>query len=287
MGKTTFLEKFFKIEESGDSASSNYEVIRLFPVNYSVGSNQDIFRYIKYDILIEFLRKGVELESLDLELSYYVALYAHQKWSSIGIQVAKAAAAIGKHAEPSVNYIETILNFFTGQKKHLDKYIKEKKEKFDESTIAADFLNKLEATDDNPYEETLISKIIEKKIQNLQKGKDGQIKQVVLIIDDMDRIDPEHIFRILNVFAAHFDMSHSRTANKFGFDKIILVCDIDNIHGAFRHKYGPDTNFSGYMDKFYSDDVYNFNIIDHICEQILRLTQGYSVKHVPEERYKF
>jgi hypothetical protein len=287
MGKTTFLEKFFQIDEKESSASKKYEVIRLFPVNYSVGSNQDIFRYIKYDILIEFLRKGVELESLNLDISQYVALYAQDKWTSIGAKIAQAAAAVGKHADPRGNYVETILNFFIGQKKHLDKYIQEKKEKFDEAGIAAEFLNKMESTDDNPYEQALISRIIEKKIEELRKGGDDKNKQVVLIIDDMDRIDPEHIFRILNVFAAHFDLSHNRNANKFGFDKIILVCDIDNIYGAFRHKYGPDTNFSGYMDKFYSDDVYCFKIVDHICDYILKLTNKYSIQHVPEEKYKF
>ena len=37
-----------------------------------------------------------------------------------------------------------------------------------------------------------------------QLKKDG--KKTVLIIDDLDRIDPEHIFRLLNVFAAHLDI---------------------------------------------------------------------------------
>ena len=33
----------------------------------------------------------------------------------------------------------------------------------------------------------------------------SQGKKVVLIIENLDRIDPDHIFRILNIFSAHFD----------------------------------------------------------------------------------
>ncbi len=34
----------------------------MFPVNYSVATNEDIFRFLKYDIIIEFLRKEIEHE---------------------------------------------------------------------------------------------------------------------------------------------------------------------------------------------------------------------------------
>src|SRR5690606_11083880 len=44
-------------------------------------------------------------------------------------------------------------------------------------------------------------------------------KQNILIIDDLDRIDPEHIFRIFNLLSAHRDYQTSK--HKFGFDNVI------------------------------------------------------------------
>ncbi len=51
-------------------------------------------------------------------------------------------------------------------------------------------------------------------------------KEVVRILDDLDRIDTEHIFRLLNVFVAQVDVvGKGENDNKFGFDKVIFVCD--------------------------------------------------------------
>ena len=41
---------------------------RLSPTNYSIASNEDILRYIKYDIIIEMLRKSLKLEEVKLKL---------------------------------------------------------------------------------------------------------------------------------------------------------------------------------------------------------------------------
>lgn len=51
-GKIYFLKEDFtpKTEE-------HYNVIHLFPVNYSVASNEDIFELIKYDVLFEIMLK--------------------------------------------------------------------------------------------------------------------------------------------------------------------------------------------------------------------------------------
>lgn len=59
-GKTYFLEKFFKDHES-------YEAIHLFPVNYSVASNEDIFELIKYDILFKLLEEGMNFEKVKID----------------------------------------------------------------------------------------------------------------------------------------------------------------------------------------------------------------------------
>lgn len=65
----------------------------------------------------------------------------------------------------------------------------------------------------------------------------------MLVVEDLDRIDPAHLFRILNVFSAHIDYCYkygnkaedSIAGNKFGLDNIVLVCDFSNIRKLFRH----------------------------------------------------
>ena len=82
-------------------------------------------------------------------------------------------------------------------------------------------------------------------------------QQNVLIVDDLDRLDPEHIFRILNILSVHQDFSNG--GNKFGFDKIIVVCDLANIKKIYEHKYGEKVDFRGYIEKFYSTSVFKFS----------------------------
>src|SRR5699024_10335121 len=67
-GKTYFLKEFFK-------NNSKYEVIHLFPVNYSVASNEDIFELLKYDILFELLGKDVEFETLMFSQMDFLPFY--------------------------------------------------------------------------------------------------------------------------------------------------------------------------------------------------------------------
>ncbi len=115
-------------------------------------------------------------------------------------------------------------------------------------------MNEIENSKGSIYEYDVITWLIELGVKRLQEKA-----EVALVIDDLDRIDPEHIFRILNVFAAHFDDSKSDKANKFGLDRIILVCDIGNIRKIFSNKYGMDVDFDGYIDKFYSKEVFHFD----------------------------
>lgn len=91
---------------------------------------------------------------------------------------------------------------------------------------------------------------------------------MVLVIEDMDRIDPAHIFRIHNVFSAHWDIqdySEQRLTggdplNKYNFDKILLVCHFQNIKNIFHHFYGAQTDFTGYIHKFSSLAPYEYSL---------------------------
>ncbi len=78
-----------------------------------------------------------------------------------------------------------------------------------------------------------------------------------MIIDDLDRIDPDQIFRLLNVFSVHIDIEG--TENKFSFDKILFCCDASNIRRIFHNRFGVDVDFNGYFDKFYSKEIFYFD----------------------------
>ena len=51
LGKTTFIRWFFNQEE----IRKQYEVLHIYPINYSVASNEDIFKYIKLEVISKIL----------------------------------------------------------------------------------------------------------------------------------------------------------------------------------------------------------------------------------------
>ncbi len=262
-GKTTFLKHFF---ESNDD---KYEVIHLYPVNYSVASNEDIFELVKYDILLELLTKKIEFENVKPVLSHFAAKYAKgNKFKLIKLftPFLKVIPLLGESTQETVEGLIDELESFTNE------YQAEKKGEIEKSK---DYLRSFTEKIGSIYEENFYTKLISQLVLRL-KEKDGvPNKKTILIIDDLDRIDPEHIFRILNVFAAHQDTV--KHGNKFNFDKVIVVCDIDNIRSIFHYKYGINTDFNGYMDKFFSIDVFKYSMKDELldkAEKILAAIRG-------------
>jgi hypothetical protein len=95
-------------------------------------------------------------------------------------------------------------------------------------------------------------------------------------------MDPDHIFRILNMISAHYDTyqfsDEDEKSNKFGFDKIIIVADLNNIENIFHHKYGPNTDFKGYINKFYSKTPF---LYDNKLQIASFIQENYSNNSVP------
>ena len=107
-------------------------------------------------------------------------------------------------------------------------------------------------------------------IETLKYIKSSGYK-TVLIIEDLDRIDPAHLFRILNVLGAHIDehlYKESGNSNKFGFDNIITVFDYNTTENIFHHFYGKDANYSGYINKFTSHQPFYYSI-DEVAREYL------------------
>ena len=93
-------------------------------------------------------------------------------------------------------------------------------------------------------------------------GEERKAKKPVLIIEDLDRLDPKHLFRILNVVSAHIDDSNRPdiVGNKFGFNNIVLVMDYDVTKHIFHHFYGAQACYDGYMSKFLSREPFRYSI---------------------------
>lgn len=245
IGKTFFLDNFFSAK------SEKYDVYHLFPVNYQIYKNEDIFDLIKYDILTILIKKNPEIfkeNNLEnfIDLSNLIYIWGKDNIGEIIKTLLEHIPRLGKPLKEVIPLVEKFGQFtkkFEGGEKFLiDDYIKSIKD------------TSLEETDQ-------ISALIRDKVME-QKGVE---KKSVLIIDDLDRVDPEHIFRLLNIFSTYFDKEKS---NKFGFDHIILVGDERNIKNIFYHKYGIGTDFQGYFDKFFSVYIYDFDNKNEVLNNI-------------------
>lgn len=263
-GKSYFLNQFMK------GYSDKYLFIPIYPVNYQVMDNKDIFELIKRDILIRLLSNDlVDIEAIDYNPSFLCYF----------INNTKDATADILELIPNVNLYGIDINLGDVIKKV--KGIKEKYDKWKEEITktqresADDYIDHFTKLNGSIYEFDAISQLICDIIKNYKQNYPK--KKVVLIIEDLDRIDPAHIFRILNVFSAHFDRYNVSTLkpyligddNKFCFDKIISVCDIDNIRNIYHHVYGEKTDFVGYISKFSNSKAFRYSLQDNLKDYII------------------
>lgn len=256
MGKTTFLRHYFK--ENKD----RYNVIHLYPVNYSILTEEDIMEYIKYDILCALLfdvdKDGNRYATLPKINFKELSDFSKDRFPFILSTLVLLIPQLGWRMR---NFIDQL----TQLKKDFDVY-RTKQESSDYQKIKQ-FTAEFSPTIDIRRNDDASDLIFD--ILTVKKEKE---KENVLIIDDLDRIDPHHIFRLFNIFAAHFD-SRDELPNKFGFDKVIFVCDINNIKAIFRNNYGTSTDFNGYIDKFYSKRVFyfgNVNAVRDLIENVVK-----------------
>lgn len=263
VGKTQFLKKFFEAQQD------DYLKIHLYPVNYQIYSNIDIIELLKADIIIELLRQNITFDNnFKLTLVEYLKQYTTP--SLIAEKIFDYGADISKTISSTIPS-NPLYSIPTGVFSFLGKALKDYQAvnthfqdiKSGNVGIIEKFLKESEEPD-------IISSIIHKTI----KGIDS--KKSVLIIDDLDRLDPEHIFRILNILSAHFDQGREQDGhNKFGFDYIIMVGDYHNIQNIFYHKYGKEIDFDGYMDKFYTLKPFEFDNKKDLLEDLGRLLGEY------------
>lgn len=242
-GKTTFLKKYF------EKNSDKYRAIHLFPVNYSVAENRDIFELVKADILMEIMDKfGDDVEFEKLDISNEWAFYFQMK-DGLGEMLPALLKLIPGIGGQLSDVATALLK--------LEKGIATKRQQYAQNELGevGEFMKALSFEKGSIYELNLITEIIQGLIFQLKESD----KETVLLIDDLDRIDPAHLFRIMNVFSAHFDHSDG-IGNKFGFNRIIFIADLKNIQSIYHHFYGLETDISGYLDKFFSKEIFFFEI---------------------------
>lgn len=247
-GKSFFLNEFFKEKEISES----YYPIIISPVNYVVSSNEDIFDLIKVDIIKHLYIDGkLKIDESILppstlsSIKKYIIKHPLQVVQNVSACLSKIAPVAEVISKTSESVIKLIGDFEAFENKILE-------ENKSENDQLLDYVERITTQKNSYLEYNFITQLIFKNLEKLKQNKKN-----VLIIEDFDRLDPAHIFRILNILSAH--NSEDGTSNKFGFDKIIIVGDLDNIEHIYQHFYGIDTDFTGYIDKFYSIEPYYFN----------------------------
>lgn len=289
-GKTYFLKNIFFSSKENEK---KYETVHLFPVNYAVASNEDIFELIKRDIIINLIQTDrFQSDSLLETLKNHYSFLSNNIEELLNIGLGTIFLSLAKFGDILAGGIlEKLCSIYTD----VDKSIEKLGEKYSEGTESSEqkfkkYLIEQQNKIGSIYEYNLISEIITKQIEKL-KGTENTKKETILIIDDLDRLDPEHIFRLLNIFSAHCDVQYyteestPKKHNKFNFDKIIFVCDVENLRSLFHHRYGAEANFIGYLDKFYSGEVFDYNsrkeMIKYVEENIEHIFTGFEDFEIP------
>ena len=230
-GKTYFLNQYI------ESHKADTFFVVLHPVNYVVSPNEDIFEYIKRDILCSLVHRS-EFQEID----WNDALKEVLNYDTLLETVDTIASNIplGNLATIPFHLFKKVDNKFA-----IDKYF-----------------DRFKNTKGGLFEFDQFTFAIQQTIRAIQKV--GQ--RCVLVIEDLDRLDPGHLFRILNVLSAHIDSD--KCTNKFCFDNIVAVLDYDTTRHIFHHFYGEKANYEGYMSKFMSSHPFEYSITKVAHEQL-------------------
>ena len=270
-GKTEFLHQF------KEKYSNEYTFYTLYPVNYQIAPNEQVMEYIKRDLLFQLILNSTLTPIGNIPDHILIQWYLHQKWFDILTENINLASRIGLNTSQFGIVIKGISNLIKSIKRQCKKFDEFKKEitkgNFEKVT---DIIENLSEGAGNIYELDPISWLIAQSIAK-------QDRKPVLIIEDLDRIDPAHLFRILNIFSAHIDRKYlcsdktiyqddeekpfDELPNKFGFDKIIFVMDADATRSVFDNFYG-NSNYEGYISKFFSKYIFYYSIIEDANEHL-------------------
>lgn len=277
-GKSYFLNEFMK---SYEEKNNDYYFITLHPVNYVVEENRDVIEYIKRDILFQLIKDN---RIYDFKEGYDKIFDAVCNVESL-FKLADFVASI-----------IPVKGLKEGYKalKGLVSTIDEKRKEQDVLHVVDDYLNGFYGKSGSISECDAFTYLIQKSLEQM-------MAKSVLIIEDLDRIDPAHLFRIMNVLSSQVDnpyYSEVPNGNKFGFDKIILVMDYEIAKHLFHHFYGKEANYEGYMNKFLNTLPFSYSIKEEahrqvrqkildICKTGVFLSLDQKLSNDPKDRISF
>ena len=251
-GKSFFLQEF----EKDKKVQEKFVLLKLYPVNYQVVENKDIFNLIKYDLLFQLFDKGLLDETQEISSLNLFYTYIRSKDKDIIQFLCEMAAVVGLLPKQFGSIIDKA------------DQLKKKWEQYKDGNGNAELSNFYNRVGGHYlYEADSVTAFIRNVIQQYKEKHIG--KQVVLVIEDMDRLDPAHLFRILNVLSAHVDYAYrsgispdkkSMSGNKFEVDNILLIMDYDNTEHIYRHFYGEEADFQGYINKFISNGYFHYSL---------------------------
>ena len=277
-GKSYFLNEFMN---SYDEKKNDYYFITLHPVNYVVEENRDVIEYIKRDILFQLIKDN---RIYDFKEGYDKIFDAVCNVESL-FKLADFAASI-----IPVNGLKEGYKALKG----LVSTIEEKRKEQDVLHVVDDYLNGFYGKMGSISECDAFTYLIQKSLEQM-------MAKSVLIVEDLDRIDPAHLFRIMNVLSSQVDnpyYSEVSNGNKFGFAKIILVMDYEIARHLFHHFYGKEANYEGYMNKFLNTLPYLYSIKEEahrqvrqkildICKTGVFLSLDQKLSNDPKDRISF
>lgn len=252
-GKSFFIDKAIEYI----SKEHDYVFLKIYPINYQVLENKDIFEMVKHDILYQMLLNNMIESDYDVDENVAMSFFLQNNINSVFeyffdyLQILNSDSQVIKSALLGYQTIKVFKTFRNA-------YLKYKKECSKDKYVCI-FLDKVETN--FSIEEDIITKVIKDNIKRCKK-------KVVIVFEDMDRIDPAHLFRIMNVLSAQIDYPYrlgmptdeSLIGNKFGVDNVVMVLDYRNLENIFHHFYGANTDFKGYVSKFSSRGYFKYSL---------------------------
>lgn len=256
--------KSFFLAAAEKKLKNRFVFLKIYPVNYQVAENQDIFEYIKRDILFQLYSHGLVPESYEIPDDIASFFFLKNNWEEFAEEFLNSLSLFG--ASNSIKVTLGAALFLKAMKKKYDEYK-------NNGGDLGDKLDKFISAFDEKgiYEADPITSILS-EIINSWKTEHNR-RKICLVFEDMDRIDPAHIFRILNVISAHMDygykygvspQSSSLAGNKFGVHNIVVCLDYDNLKHIFHHFYGQKACYEGYINKFSDKGIFHYSLQEQV-----------------------
>lgn len=256
-GKSFFLHEFMNNEK----IKKDFVFLVLHPINYQVVENKDIFELIKRDLLFQLVNNKIYDSQYEITNAVAFSFYLQNNFQSLAYSLLPYLSYLNCDTKTTSALTTGLasINFLKDLKDKVNKF----KEENSESNVIDKFIAKGESF---IYENDAITKIIRDNICAYKKNNKN--KRIVLIIEDMDRLDPAHLFRIMNIFSAQMDYQYLDSSdpncdingNKFGLDNVLMVMDYSNTKSIFFHFYGDKTDFDGYIQKFCNKGIFEYSL---------------------------